>query len=150
MVKARFTGSLITEQIGHELWKVKGFSFIDSKGNHTDIPDGFETDLASIPAIAQGIISKVGYWNQAAVTHDLLYYRHRTGIDTTLTRLDADNILLEGCKVKAAEYSVPNVERRDWLIYGGVRVGGLESWETPEEKIIRLERIEPDENILDL
>ena len=144
-----FTGPLITEQIGHELWKVaKGFAFIDSKGVRTDIPAGFETDLASIPSVAQGIVSKVGYWSQAAVVHDLLYYRHRNGMDTTTTRLQADDTLLEGCKLKADEYSVSDMERRNWLIYGAVRVGGLSSWETPEERRERLNRLSlPDEVI---
>ena len=143
----KFTSPLITEQIGHELWKVsKAFVFRSSTGRDVVIPIGFETDLASIPALAQTVVSKVGYWSQAAVVHDLLYYRHRTGLDATVTRLQADDILLEGCKLKADEYSVPNLERRDWLIYGAVRVGGLSSWETPEE---RIERQSVDESILE-
>ena len=146
---ARFTGPLRTEQIGHQRWKVtEPFSFISSAGLVVDVEAGFETDKASIPAVAQGIVSKCGYWDQAAVCHDLLYRNHNTGVDTAITRLQADDILLEGCRVKAQDFSVPDSERRDWLIYGGVRVGGLSSWETPDERRERLDKLSlPDEVI---
>ena len=137
----RFTGPLRSEQIGSELWKVEAFSFIDSEGRRHDIFGGFETDMASSPAVTQGIVPRCSYYSQAAVMHDLFYYRHRNGLDTTLTRLDADNIFLEGIKVTAALYNVSDMERKDWLLYGGVRIGGLSSWETPAEKKERLEMI---------
>ena len=148
---AKFSGPLRTEQIGHQRWKIlEGFAFTSSAGLIVDIAAGFQTDLASIPAVVQGIISKVGYWSQAAVVHDQLYFNHRNGLDTEITRLQADDILLEGCKVKAVDFSVRDASRRDWLIYGGVRVGGLESWETADEKGDRVERLLADEAILDL
>lgn len=134
-----FTDALITEQIGHQRWKVvKPFRFISATGIEVDIPAGFQTDLASVPAITQGIVSKVGYWSQAAVVHDLLYFNHRHGLDVSISRNDADKLLLEGCKIKAVEFGVSDSERRDWLIYGAVVVGGLESWETGEERKARL------------
>ena len=138
----KFTGPLRTEQIDHQRWKIiQPFSFHSSAGLVVDIPAGFGTDLASIPAIVQGLISKCGYWNQGAVVHDLLYRNHRDGVDDTITRLQADDILLEGCRVQAANFGVPDSERRDWLIYGGVRVGGGASWETPAERAERLEML---------
>lgn len=139
---ARFTGPLVIEEIGHERWIVReAFRFVSGEGNSILVPAGFETDLASVPSVFQSAIGKIGYWSQPAVTHDLLYHRHRTGVDNTLTRLDADNLFLEGIKLKAHEYSVSNVERKDWAIYGGVRIGGLESWETPVEKKERIEML---------
>lgn len=132
---AQFTGPCINEQIGHQRWKVfQTFDFISDTGLVVSVEAGFEHDFASIPAIVQGLISKVGYWSQGAIVHDLLYYRHRTGLDDRITRLQADNLLLEGLRIKADEFNVPDVERRDWLIYGGVRIGGLNSWLTQEEK----------------
>ena len=130
-----FTGPCINEQIGHQRWRVhEGFSFRSSTGLVVTVEKGFEHDFASIPAIVRGLISKVGYYSQAAICHDLLYYRHRTGLDTVITRLQADNILLEGCRVKAVDFSVPDSERRDWLIYGGVRIGGRDSWLSDKER----------------
>jgi hypothetical protein len=134
-----FTGPLITEQIGHEQWRiVEPFEFRSDTGLVVAVVSGFETDLASIPAVAQGLISRVGYWNQGAVCHDVLYRNHRDGLDDAVTRLQADDILLEGCRVKAIDFGVPNSQRRDWLIYGGVRIGGLDSWETSAEREDRL------------
>jgi hypothetical protein len=136
---ARFTGPLITEQIGHERWKVyKAFTFISSTGLSVHIPKDFETDLASIPAIVQGLISKVGHWSQGAVTHDVLYALHRDGLDDVTTRLQADRILREGCIICADNFRVPRRQRRTTAIYLGVRAGGLESWETPDERQVRL------------
>ena len=132
-----FSRSLITEQVGHESWRVvKGFSFTSVTGLVVTVPKNFTCDLASIPAFAQFIISKVGYWSQPAVVHDLLYRNHRNGLDDTITRLQADNILLEGCRIKAVDFSVSDSERRDWLIYGGVRVGGRDSWLTDSERSV--------------
>lgn len=147
---AHFTGPLITEQIEHARWKTtQPFTFVAGETFIVSVGAGFETDMASVPAIAQGIIPRWGYWAQAAVVHDLLYYRHRNGLDSTFTRRDADRILLEGCKVKAADFGVPDRVRRDWLIYGAVVAGGIESWETPKERIARLKRNSTDRNIID-
>ena len=143
----RFSGPLRTEQIGHQRWKIlEGFTFTSDSGLIVNVTAGFQTDLASIPALAQGIVSKVGYWSQAAVVHDVLYYRHRSGLDAKTTRLQADNILIEGCRAKASDFSVPRLKRKDYLIYGAVRIGGLDSWETAKEKE---ERLSTDEAFLD-
>lgn len=130
-----FTGPCINEQIGHQRWRVsEGFTFQSATGLVVDVPKGFEHDFASIPAIVQGLISKCGYWSQPAICHDLLYRNHRDGLDDTITRLQADNILLEGCRVVAVDFGVSDSERRDWLIYGGVRIGGRDSWLTDKER----------------
>jgi hypothetical protein len=145
-----FSGPLVTRQIDHQRWEiVEPFRFDSSSGLVVDIRAGFQTDLASIPAIAQALVSKVGYWSQAAVAHDLLYFNHRNGLDDTITRLQADDILLEGCRIKARDFNVSPSERRDWLIYGGVRAGGLGSWETPEERADRLATLTDNSSIID-
>ena len=146
---ARFTGPLVIEEVGYEQWEiVKGFSFQSNTGLVVDVEKGFACDLASIPALAQSLVSKLGYWTQPAVVHDVLYYRSRVELDDSITRLQADDILLEGIKLKAHEYSVPIMERRDWLIYGAVRAGGLDSWESPGERRERFDNLSlPDEVI---
>jgi hypothetical protein len=139
---ASFTASLLIEEVGYEKWSVeKEFSFESDTGLVVTVQKGFICDLASVPALAQCIVSKLGYWTQPAVVHDMLYYRHRNRMDSNVTRLQADRILLEGCKLKAHEYHVPDLERRDWIIFGGVIAGGLETWETPEEKKHRVENL---------
>ena len=138
-----FTGPLVIEEIGIETWRVvEPFSFLSKNGLLVDVPQGFITDLASVPKVFRSVVPQIGYWNQAAVVHDLLYRHHRDGLDTTILKQHADYLLLEGCRVKAALYNVPDSERKDWLLYGGVRAAGLESWETPEERIERLARFD--------
>jgi len=130
-----FSRSLVIEEIGYGWWRVyEPFEFHSDTGLVVPVEEGFECDLASIPVIAQSLVPKLGYWTQPAVVHDLLYNRHRTGLDTKVTRMAADLILAEGCKAKAHEYDVPDVDRRDWLILGSVVAGGGESWMTPAEK----------------
>ena len=145
-----FDGPLITRQVGHQRWQiVEPFRFRSYTGLVVGIRAGFETDLASIPALAQSLVSKVGYWSQAAVVHDYLYVMHRTGQDDEITRRQADDLLLEGCRVKAKDFNVPAADRRDWLIYGAVRAGGLDSWETPEERADRLSMLTDNSDIID-
>ncbi len=130
-----FTAPLVIKEIGYDRWEiVEDFEFRSSTGLVVSVHRGFQTDLASVPDLFAIIVSKIGYWSQPAVAHDLLYYNHRNGLDTAVTRKQADRILREGCKVKAAEYSVPDIDRRDQLIYQAVRFGGLSSWETFKEK----------------
>lgn len=149
-MRGEFSGPLITEQIGHQRWEVvKPFRFHSSEGLVVRVRAGFQTDLASIPALAQAVVSKVGYWSQAAVVHDLLYFNHRSGLDAVFTRQQADRILLEGCKIKARDFGVSDSERRDWLIYGAVTLGGLESWETPKERAARIEKLTDNTDIID-
>jgi len=145
-----FQGRYINEQIDHQRWRVfEQFSFTNSKGVVTVVPVGFEHDFASIPPLAQSIISKVGYWSPAAVIHDYHFWLHRSGMEKKRTVWEANQDLLEGCKVMANLWSVPEKDRRHWLIYGGVMAAGPEYWETPKERKARLERLQLHEDILD-
>jgi len=145
-----FTRLLHTVQIGHEQWQVtKSFEFHSRSGMVVAVKKGFTTDMASIPAFAQSIVSKVGYWSQAAVVHDLLYRRHRDGLDDTVSRLQADQILREGCTVRANDFRVSKKKRRTQIIYRGVRAGGAASWYTPEETEAWKERQSTDNEVLE-
>ena len=130
-----FSGPLVIRESSYELWEVvEPFRFTSNTGLIVDVPAGFETDLASVPDVFQSLVPKLSYYSQPAVVHDLLYFRHRSGADTSTTRLQADRILLEGCRIKAAQFDVPLHARRNQLIYRGVRAGGLYAWMTPQEK----------------
>ena len=133
-----FTNPLVIKEIGYDKWEVvEDFEFHSDTGLVVSVHRGFKTDLASIPELFAVLVSKIGYWSQPAVTHDLLYARHRDELDSTITRKQADRILREGCRIKAHEYGVPDLKRRDHLIYQAVRFGGTASWETLEEKLKR-------------
>lgn len=80
------------------------------------IPAGFNTDYASIPAIVQLLLPKVGRYDRAAVLHDYLYTMQFCDRGT------ADRVLKEAMKV----LHVPGW--RIALIYSGVRSGGWVAW----------------------
>ena len=134
-MKPHFTAPLQIEEVGYERWRViTPFSFVYNRELSILIPIDFETDLASVPSVFGPVVPKIGYWSQPAVVHDYLYHNHREGHDSTMSRARADKIFHEGIKLKAKEYDVPTYLRRDWIIYGGVRAGGENSWLTKKEK----------------
>jgi hypothetical protein len=136
-----FTGPLRIEEVGYETWEVlEPFGFEYDPGLFVYVPAGFRCDLASIPKIVRSLVSQLGYWTQPAVTHDLLYFNHRTGLDATITRGQADRIMLEGMELKYREYDVPLLDRRHDVIFAAIQAGGVASWETPEEREERLDK----------
>lgn len=143
---AGFTDALVIEEIGYERWRVvRAFAFTSSDGTQIKVPEGFVTDLASVPHLARSLVPKIGYWSQAAVVHDWIYRQHRTSKDTVWTRKQADKWFVEGARLKGDEYNVPDSKRREALLYAGVRIGSLASWETPEERAARLDVGDPED-----
>jgi hypothetical protein len=88
----------------------------DVLGATITVPQGFETDLASIPRALWRLLPPVGKYDGAAVLHDWLY---RAG---GVTRAQADAVLHEAMGV----LQVGRVARA--LIYRAVRLGGAELW----------------------
>jgi hypothetical protein len=136
-----FSAPLVIREIGYERWAVvEAFRFTSETGIVVDVPVGFECDLASVPSWLRSVVSKIGYWSQPAVVHDLLYFNHRHGLDDVITRKQADRILREGCRLKEDEYAVPSSKCRTDIIYTAVQAGGVASWETSAERMERLDR----------
>lgn len=80
------------------------------------VPEGFKTDLASVPRGLWNLIPKSGKQDRPAVIHDFLY------VHNGVSRSQADAILNEAMAV----CGVGRVSR--WIIYSGVRVGGWQTW----------------------
>lgn len=79
-------------------------------------PEGFVSDLASIPKIAQSVFSKLGKHRRAAVIHDELYH------SGTYKKSVADLIFLYAMK----DDGVNIVKRR--FMYWAVKYGGFLAW----------------------
>ena len=77
------------------------------------VPEGFETDLASIPRIFTPVFPKNGRHRPAAIVHDFLC---REGI---FPRKLSDKIFLEAMKL----FSVPKWRR--WAMFAAVRIGAI-------------------------
>ena len=81
------------------------------------IPEGLETDLASIPRIIQSLIPLVGNHLQAAIVHDMCY-RNKVGV----SKKDADDMFLDSMR----ELGVPWWKRT--IMYQAVNVFGSSSF----------------------
>lgn len=110
---------------------LKAFKYEDEKTGYSFvIPDGFETDLGSIPSIVQSYVQPDAPYAQAFVLHDFLYDQLRKGEIPNFTRKDADNALLAALALpfqvsrndKTLRAMCPALTRT--LIYSAVRVGG--------------------------
>jgi len=99
---------------GEQLWEVlTPLGYMSDTTNSTIIvPEGFVTDLTSIPRMPLVYVSLGNKAQMAAVIHDYLYST------AEFTRKIADKVLLEAMEVT----QVPWIQRR--LVYAGVRVGG--------------------------
>jgi len=80
------------------------------------IPQGFVTDMASIPPVLQSIIQQNGPYQLPAIVHDYLYWRQEC------TREQSDRILLLGM----TEHEVSRAHRT--AIYDAVRAAGQFAW----------------------
>lgn len=82
-----------------------------------ELPEGFQTDFASIPRVFWNLLPPTGSYGKAAVIHDFLY---RTPFYAT--RAQADLVLLEAM----TDLGVGWWTRQ--IIYRGVRLGGRRAW----------------------
>lgn len=82
------------------------------------VPEGFETDLASVPRLPVVYLLTGATGNEAAVVHDFLYSVQ------LCTRKQADDVFYEA----AVASGMP--KWRAWLMWAGVRLGGGSHWST--------------------
>ncbi len=118
-----FTNPLIVTKKNNHKWQLF-FPFeyhVGSKESDEiiEVPSGFITDFASIPRIFWNILPPAGKYGKAAIIHDWLYRRLGLGV---YTRLESDNIFLEGMKVLKV-----NIITR-YIMYIAVRIFGYFTW----------------------
>ena len=95
----------------------------DVAGRTIVVPEGFFTDLASIPRLPFVYRELNGAADLPGVVHDYVY---SSGI---LTRNLADKLLREACLLVGVS------PVKAWMIYTGVRVGGASHYaQSPESK----------------
>ena len=97
----------------------------EESGIEIMVPQGFETDFASIPRLARLIISPSGLHAKASLIHDALYHGGcllAGWQEAIISRRRADQVFLEAMQVLA----VPRW--RCWVIYFSVRLFGWIAW----------------------
>jgi Protein of unknown function (DUF1353) len=92
---------------------------LEYKGNrdHFEVPEGLETDFASVPRVFVWFLPRYGRYTKAAILHDYLW---RDAVPAgELTLAEADGIFRRAMW----ELGVPFLRR--WLMWGAVRIGAL-------------------------
>ena len=118
-----FTKDLIIKKIpdgNGDLFKVYlSFDYhigSEDSEEYVRVPEGFVTDLASIPWFARWLIPKVDRHCQAAVVHDFLYHSQQ------FSRAKSDAIFLEAMEVLGV------AKWKRLIMYKAVRLGGWAVW----------------------
>ena len=123
---SKFTTPLIMEHKSEDRWILKEeVEFHVGKYPSDEVitvPEGFDTDLASIPKLFWNILPPHGKYGKAAVVHD---YCYRTAC---YDRKKSDEIFLDGMKV----LKVAKLKRR--IIYYAVRWFGKFAWDKRREE----------------
>jgi hypothetical protein len=124
---SRFTESLVvTPKPDGRTWIVlSDFGYevgYEGSGDVINVGIGFHTDFASIPRLFWVFLPQWGKYGNAAVIHDFLYW------EQPRTRIESDNILLEGMVVLEVAY----ITR--YAIYWAVRIGGWSAWGSNRSK----------------
>jgi len=104
---------------GGQTWRLVAPLRCSWRGGSVTVPQGFATDLASIPRLLRWVIPGVGDWNRPSVVHDYLYVH-----PDDWTRREADRLFLAGLEAEG----VGRLKR--WAMYAAVRVGGGVLWRT--------------------
>lgn len=90
------------------------------------VPQGFPTDLASVPRLFRPSVSRAGRYDLATIVHDWLYYQNGVGWrdapEIRMPRAEADQALLDVMTAIGIGWWT----RRK--IHAAVRVGGWVAW----------------------
>jgi hypothetical protein len=111
-----FCSPLTVTKLPSGRWMVARAFKYEFKGEIIEVPEGFETDFASVPRGLWNIIPPDGEYTQGAVLHDFLYNRQ------FFSRAKCDWIFLDAMKV----LNVPGWKR--WAMYLAVRSFGWVPW----------------------
>lgn len=116
---SKFTEKLVVSLQDGDRWRLeKEFEYytdITGERKYIHVPEGFETDFASIPKVFLPFLRYRDKFNKASVIHDYLYR------SKMFDRKTSDRIFLEGMKVLG-------IGKRRYLFYWAVRLFGWLYW----------------------
>ena len=105
---------IVLKYKGGEIWEIeKQIIHILHSGEKITIPEGFKTDLSSVPRILWGVLPPFGSFLLASLVHDYLYT-----LDQTRGRKFADKEML----IVSNKINKNKID--NYLRYWGVRVFG--------------------------
>ncbi len=101
-------------------WYLMGPLVYSRPGGDIKVPEGFETDFASVPQALTNVLPRWSTYGPASVVHDWLYWNQQTHRDF------ADEIIYEAMVALGVNYW----KRR--TIYNAVRMFGQSAWDSNE------------------
>ena len=116
-----FTNDLVLRDFGdgRNYTLVRDLTWLNADGlTGYTVPQGFKTDLASIPSLLHSLIPKTGKFNRASVLHDYFYRTPELG----LTRGEADGLFLVAMRADGVRYT------RRYAMYWSLRAAGFVAW----------------------
>jgi len=115
-----FKNALIMESVRGTPFRIiyKPFVYVTKRGSTITVPEGYNTDLASVPRGLWNFSPPGGKYREAAVIHDYIY----TDLTIRFTKKEADRIFLEAME----EIGINWFQRK--LMYAAVRIGGRGNW----------------------
>jgi hypothetical protein len=119
----RFPDSLDLRKHKGGFWRlITPFTYRSDLLGEIVVPEGFVTDLASVPWFARWYVSRDGNHTKSAVIHDYLYARASEADFPDTSRRTADRVFLEAMRVCTLR---PTLAR---VLYSAVRIGGGSSF----------------------
>ena len=117
--RERFPHSLDLRKHEGGFWSlIKPFTYRSDLLGEIVVPEGFITDLASVPWFARWYVSRDGNHTRAAVVHDYLYAPASEASFPDTSRRTADRVFLEAMRVCGLRPTLALV------LYSAVRIGG--------------------------
>ena len=138
---ARFLTSLSTRDLGPDLFVLTEPLRYESKllGEIVCVPEGFQTDLDSVPRWLPLVYALLhGKARAAGAVHDFLYQTHRVN-RRDVSRDESDAVIREAAGAKGPGI-VPLWAIERGLLWMGVRVGGASAWASGPKRLVIWDR----------
>jgi hypothetical protein len=112
-----FITKLQVEEVDSRDWRLLSDLIFKTKDVEYRVPEGYQTDFASVPRATAWLYPRTGLYSKSAVLHDwLITDMLPTGY---ITSRHVDRMFREAMKVSGV--SIP----RRWVMWAGVRLGAI-------------------------
>jgi len=121
--------------IGHGTWQLASTYVVPAFGFSMRIPEGFVTDLASVPHWTRSLVGTEDLGAVGAIAHDLLYQQggYASGLVEPLRRVRVDRLF----RVLMQMENV--IGWRRWVAWAAVRIAGWACWKSAPRRVARLQ-----------
>jgi hypothetical protein len=139
-----FESDVVVREVGDNTWELVEPLRYQGNTDQFEVPNGFQTDFASVPRAFQWLLPKYGRYTKAAILHDFLCEQSKAG---RFDRDDADGIFRRTMR----ELGVSFIRR--WIMWAAVslatrgldlrnrRIGRVFSWRSVQLLLVAIPSI---------